>query len=399
MRKGLKITLWGLGTVVVLLMAIVLLGPSIFGWILAPDHRFGEKPLPDAPDYTLRAHWAAWPDDASPAERLAEGVPSTPQEDRLADAFFLHPTTYGGTEHWVQPMDDEQTRRGTDLGTISRQASVFNGCCRVYAPRYRQSNIVGFGKEEDKKEIKQIMDVGYQDVRAAFRHFVAEIGPDRPFVLGSHSQGTFHLVRLVMEEIDGTPLMDRLVAVYAVGNSLSHALVDEGYQDIEVCSTPTQTGCFITWDAHEGDKTPSHWSDNEDHTIWNGIDYSGFTPSQRICVNPITWHTDGRPSAKDQHLGALPYWDGFTEIDTPLPDLVAGTVSATCEQGERSNWLWVNGDRASSLKAKFPWSMFTRNLHGSDYSMFWANIRQNAMDRTRAFIDTQNVANDESSSN
>jgi hypothetical protein len=192
---------------------------------------------------------------------------------------------------------------------------------------------VGLGGEEDQQEIKQITEVGYEDVRAAFRHFVAEIGPDRPIVLASHSQGTFHLVRLVMEEIEGTPLMDRLVAVYAVGSSLSHALVEEGYQDIEICRTSTQTGCFITWDAHEGEKTPSIWGDNEDHTIWNGSDYGGFAPSQRICVNPITWTTDGRPSAKDQHLGALPFWDGFTEIDTPLPALVAGTVSATCEEG------------------------------------------------------------------
>jgi hypothetical protein len=199
------------------------------------------------------------------------------------------------------------------------------------------------------------------------------------------------MVRLVMDEIDGTPLMDRLVAVYAVGHSLSHKLVEEGYQDIEVCSTPTQTGCFISWEAHEGDKNPSHWSDSEEDTIWNGSDYSGFAPSQRICVNPINWYTDDRPSAKDQHLGALPRWEGFTEMETQLPGLVAGTVSATCEQGERSNWLWVNGDRDPLLKSKFPWSMFGRNLHGSDYSLFWANIRQNTMDRTRAFVDAQNA--------
>jgi hypothetical protein len=393
-KKGLKISLWGCGTVVVLLMAIVFMAPSIFGWLLAPDHRFGDKPVPDPPDYSLRAHWAAWPDDASPAERLPEGVVSTPQADRMADAFFLHPTTYGGTEHWVQPVDDEETWRGTDLGTISRQASVFNGCCRVYAPRYRQSNLVGLEREEDQREIVRILDVGYQDVRAAFHHFIAEIEPNGPIVLGSHSQGTFHLVRLVMEEIEGTPLMDRVVAVYAIGISLSHALIEEGFREIDICGSPTQTGCFITWDAHEGDRNPSMWSDKDDHVIWNGIDYSGFDPSQRICVNPIDWTTDGRPSAKDRHLGALPYWDGFTEIDTPLPGLVAGTVSATCEEGERSNWLWVNGDRDPSLKAEFPWSLFVRNLHGMDYSLFWANIRQNAMDRTRAFVDAKKAMDD-----
>ena len=115
MRKWLKIALYGLGTIAVLLLVLVLAGPSVFQWMSAPAHRFGDKPLPDAPDYALRAHWSAWPDDASPAERRPDGVGFTPQEARLADAFFLHPTTYGGKEQWVQPMDDEEARRGTDL--------------------------------------------------------------------------------------------------------------------------------------------------------------------------------------------------------------------------------------------------------------------------------------------
>ena len=186
-----------------------------------------------------------------------------------------------------------------------------------------------------------------------------------------------------------------LVLTTAVVGSFSAAQeqnrFNEGFQTIEICSTPTQTGCFITWDAHEGDKTPSLWSDSEEDTIWNGSDYSGFAPSQRICVNPVTWYTDGQPSDKDQHLGALTQWAGFTELDTSLGELVSGTVSAYCEQGELSNWLFVNSDRDESLKTTGVWSLFGRNLHGSDYSLFWANIRQNAMDRTRVFVDAQNA--------
>ncbi len=388
MSKRLKIALSILGAIVVLLLALVLIGPSVFGWMVAPDHRFGDKPLPDAPDYTLRAHWSAWPGDASPAERRPDGVPSTPQETRLADAFFLHPTTYGGKDHWVQPMDDEQTGRETDLGAISRQASAFNGCCRVYAPRFRQSNIMGYQEDED---INRIMDIGYQDVRAAFRHFVADIDPDSPIVLGSHSQGTLQMVRLILEEIEGTPLMDRLVAAYAIGHQLPSALIEEAYQDVEVCSSPTQTGCLITWDAHEGDRTPSPWSNRDDQKNWNGTDYSGFAPSQNICVNPITWRTDSRPSDKAAHLGALTMWTKATALDAPLGELVTGTVSAYCERGERSNWLFVNADRDPELKHEGWWSLFGRNLHGSDYDLFWANIRQNAEDRTRALIEAREV--------
>jgi hypothetical protein len=388
MKKGLKITLWGVSSMVVLLAATVWIGPPIFAWMLAPDHRFGDKPLPAAPDYTLRAHWAAWPDEASPAERLPQGVSRVPLQDRQAAAFFLHPTTYGGSEHWVQPMDDEDAIRGTDLGTISIQASAFNGCCSVYAPRFRQSNIMGYGEEK----LAEIMNLGFTDIRAAFLHFIEEIGPDQPFVLGSHSQGTFQMVRLIMQEIDGTPLVNRLVAAYAIGHSLPSALVEQGYQDIELCNSATQTGCFITWDAHEGDKTPSHWSEGEDgeQTLWNGTDYTGYAPSQNICINPITWSTDSRPSAPEDHLGALT-WEKSTEAGEPLKELVAATVSAYCQNGERSNWLFVNGDRDQRLKSKGLSALFTRNLHGSDYGLFWANIRQNASDRSRAWLDARAV--------
>ena len=383
MKKALKILLWLTGVIAVLLVALVLFGPGIYGKMLAPDHEFGSKPLPDAPDYSLRAHWAAWPDGDSPAERLPDGVDRIPQDERSASAFFLHPTTYGGREHWVQPMDDADAIRGTDRGTISGQASAFNACCRVYAPRFRQSNIMGYQQDG---VAEKVFEIGFEDVRQAFRHFVEEIGPDEPIVLGSHSQGTFQLIRLIEEEVDGTPLMDRLVAAYAIGHSLPSALVDDGYEDLELCSTPTQTGCFISWDAHEGDKSPSMWGDEEEQVLWNGVDYTGFKPSSRICVNPITWRTDSEPSDKADHLGALAKWTKQFDPETSLGELVGGTVSTYCEQGERSNWLFVNSDRDEKLKSQGIWAFFGRNLHGSDYSLFWANIRQNAEDRAQAWV-------------
>lgn len=387
MGKLLNISLWIVGIFAALLVALMLFGPGLYGAMLAPDHDFGSKPLPNAPDYSLRAHWAAWPDDDSPAERLPEGVERIPQEDRPASAFFLHPTTYGGKDHWVQPMDDVDAIRGTDRGAISVQASAFNACCRVYAPRFRQSNIMGYQQDE----IEQIMTVGFEDVRKAFRFFIETIGPDEPFVLGSHSQGTFQLVRLIEEEVDGTPLMNRLVAAYAIGHQLPGALIVKGYQDIEVCETATQTGCFISWDAHEGDKTPSDWNDGEQQKNWNGTDYSGFAPRQKICVNPITWRTDSQPNDKADHLGALEMTKRF-DPQTSMGELVGGTVSAYCERGERSNWLFVNSDRDEKLKSQGIWSYFGRNLHGLDYSLFWANIRQNAVDRSLAWLEAQAAA-------
>ncbi|MGI9235015.1 MAG: DUF3089 domain-containing protein, partial [Woeseiaceae bacterium] len=381
----LKISLWSLGTVVVLLVGLVTIGPLIFMRMVAPDHEFGSRALPPAPDYAQRSNWSAWPDDASPAERLPDGVSQIPQAERLADAFFVHPTSYGGKDSWVQPIDDEDARRSTDRFSISRQASAFNACCRVYAPRFRQSNIMGYQEER----FEEIFDVGYQDVRVAFRHFLDEIDRDSPIVLGSHSQGSFQMARLIAEEIDGTPLMERLVAAYVIGHQLSNALVDDVYQDVALCSSATQIGCLISWDAHEGDKTPSGMADNGGQKNWNGTDYSGFDAAQNICVNPITWTTTSQLSAKVDDLGALAMLDKGSESDASLGELVSGTVSAHCENGEHSNWLFVSADRSPKLKSQGFWSLFGRNLHGSDYGMFWANIRQNAVDRSRALIEAR----------
>ena len=319
---------------------------------------------------------SAWPGPGSPAERLPDGMTPTPPDIRLASAFFLHPTTLGDTEHWVQPMDHEETRRGTDRGTVSIQASVFNDCCRVYAPRYRQSIVSEYHGED---LVSQIQTIGYQDTRAAFYHFLAEIGPEEPIIMASHSQGTFHLVRLIEEEVDGTPLMKRLVAAYAIGNSLPQALVDDSYEDIEVCrgrhvSLP---GMPRSGQAPISLRGAGH------------MEPSGFDPGPRICVNPVTWRTDGTRSDKGDHLGALTLEAGYSDLDTSLGELVSNTVSAYCGDESTRKWLFVNGDRDEKLKLQGFWSLFMRNLHGLDYSLFWGNIRENATTRAQAFSEAQ----------
>ena len=64
-----------------------------------PAKPFGELPHPPAPNYADKRHWAAI-------------------SNRL---------------------DDESTNQWTDESVIARQAAVFNACCRVFAPRYRQA--------------------------------------------------------------------------------------------------------------------------------------------------------------------------------------------------------------------------------------------------------------------
>lgn len=53
----------------------------------------------------------------------------------------------------------------TDRGATGIQATAFNGCCAVYAPRYRQANGMAFTRSSADGD--RAIDVACGDVRVA----------------------------------------------------------------------------------------------------------------------------------------------------------------------------------------------------------------------------------------
>jgi hypothetical protein len=59
----------------------------------------------------------------------------------------------------------------------------------------------------------QALELAYGDVKKAFEHFISHLCVDgRPFIVAAHSQGTRMVARLLAECVEGTPLVERLVA-------------------------------------------------------------------------------------------------------------------------------------------------------------------------------------------
>ncbi len=87
--------------------------------------------------------------------------------------------------------------------------------CRVYAPVYRQATVPALqtGKTTKADYLK-----AYGDVEQAFDAFLRRIGSRRGFVLIGHSQGAFHLQRLIRRRIDDHPaLRRRMVSAVLLG--------------------------------------------------------------------------------------------------------------------------------------------------------------------------------------
>ena len=254
---------------------------------------------------------------------------------------------------------------------LANQASAFNGCCNVYAPRYREASIFAYFADSETRDA--VLGFAYTDVVRAFDHFLEHYSRGRPFVLASHSQGTHHLKRLLGERIDGTPLFDRMVAAYAIGSVMLEWSPSWFYvlESVKPCQRAAETGCVVHWD-----------------TFAEGTEGIARVEGS-LCTNPLSWRVDEVLAPAELNLGALPvripYNLDFSEsnpptgvrfdgLDAPEP----GRTWAQCRNG--TLYVADQGDWATGMAAR------TGNYHGLDYALFYMNIRANAQLRVDTWL-------------
>jgi hypothetical protein len=319
-----------------------------------PHHGFADEQHAPAPDYAVNAAWAALPG----ADENANATQST-------NVFFLHPTTYLSPERWNAPFDNPG--RGIGGGgvdtTLRYQASAFAKCCRIFAPRYRQATLFAF-LDSAGDGVKAI-DLAYQDIDRAFDAFLARNG-GKPFIVAGHSQGSMHLLRLVQQRIAGTPLEKLLIAAYPIG-----AAVPADFRAIPPCADAVQTGCLVSWNAvadanydrSRGGSVP----------IWLDGRYDTVGSRRMLCTNPLDWHLDGAAPASANRGSMSP--NGVNAAPTLKPAYAA----AKCIDGQLVVDLPANRPDFKGLPGA------PGSLHIYDYSLFYANLQENAVLRAASF--------------
>jgi hypothetical protein len=292
------------------------------------------------------------------------------QSTAEVDVFFVHPTTFFGTGGWNQALDDSSTNQLTDMFVLRGQAAVFNGCCKIYAPRYRQATIYSF--MDNSGSGKQALQLAYEDVERAFDYFIEHYNQGRPFILASHSQGSVHVRTLLERRITGTALRERLVAAYPIGFGIDRELMAKAVPDVPVCESADQIGCVVTWNA-VGPHAQA-WGD----------------PRKNICVNPLTWRTDGAAAEASLNLGGVAYAGTFEgtladvkgvpqDFIDAKPVLEVRVADAQCVDG----MLLVQEIRSKNYAAR---PMGRDNYHIYDYNLFHMNVRKNVEQRVAAYL-------------
>ncbi len=309
-----------------------------------------------APDYSDLSYWAAHPDKDDPSDRTPGASVSHLSENKKIDIFFLHPTTHtkgNPKQNWNGDILNEKLRTKTEEGTILHQASIFNGAGNVYAPFYRQAHIKSY-YTKDKATAKKAFDLAYEDVRAAFIHYLKFNNNGRPFIIAAHSQGTNHATTLIQEIVDlDSQLRNQLVAAYLVGMPIPK----NAFKKIPVCETPEQTNCFCSWRTFKEEYTPKK-----------------YVLGDTIAVtNPISWTTNKEKVDKSKNKGSV------------LKDFDAGFTQQLVGAQIHNGMLWVD-------KPKFPGSFLltTKNYHIADFNLFYESVRENSIARVERFYQKHN---------
>jgi Protein of unknown function (DUF3089) len=163
--------------------------------------------------------------------------------DRGVACFYVYPTVSN------QPGRLATKRVDPEIRSIALyQAARFSQVCRVYAPVYRQATVAAL---QSGTTTRGDYLTAYRDVERAFDAFLRRIGRDRGFVLIGHSQGSFHLQRLIRRRIDDRPtLRRRLVSAVLLGGDVTvRRGSDRGgvFRRVPTCERPRQLACVLAF--------------------------------------------------------------------------------------------------------------------------------------------------------
>jgi hypothetical protein len=244
--------------------------------------------------------------------------------------------------------------------------------CRMFAPLYRQA----LGPNGNRA-------LGYADVLAAWKDYLAHDNDGRGVVLIGHSQGASVLETLIHQEIERSSAERRLLvsAILVGGNVLvpNGRLTGGTFSRVLACTSVAETGCVVAYSSW--DKTPPADADFE------AVAKPGS--EHVLCVNPAA---PGGGSAPITPLFAGYNFEGIVPPGSPYLRYqwieFLDLYTARCGQKGPRAWLQVTrthtaGDpRPTVQEVDQP----NEGLHAADINIDLANLVSLVRTEAHAFV-------------
>jgi hypothetical protein len=172
---------------------------------------------------------------------------------------------------------------------------------------------------------------------------------------------------LLKNRISGSELRKRMVAAYPLIWWMKKDQFAKDAPDIPVCSEPAQTGCVVTFNP-----VGPH--------LRRGLNPI-FDQDGLICVNPLTWRTDGAYAGFDLNLGGR----RFSAPDELIPHV----ADAQCDKTGRLLVSEIKADMYEGIPLALQMVMGVfghDNHHSLAGGLFYANIKKNIQERASAYL-------------
>ena len=279
-------------------------------------------------------------------------------EDRNADLFLVCPTVDMNDE-FNMSLDDEETKANF-LGALNMERGIYEDSTRMFAPYYRQAAMKVYSLS--REEWEPYMELAYRDVSAAFAYYLEHENQGRPIVLAGFSQGADMCYRLLEEYFADEALLDRLVAVYAIGWPCAAELTEQ-FPQIRPAQAADDLGVVISFDCEAPEVTETF------------ICPAG---QRAYGINPLNWKTDGSPADKSENPGAC-FTDYSGEIRQEQEALCG------CYLDTRRGVVKVTDVDPAVYAAVVP-GLPDGAYHVYDYQFFFRSLQQNVADRVERFV-------------
>jgi hypothetical protein len=360
-------------------------------------------PAPAANDYNADASWLCRPgrQDACAIEldttvvaadgKLArEGWSADPKAP--IDCFYVYPTVSLDTSG-----NSDMTAGPEELNVIRQQFARFGSQCRTFAPLYRQVTLPALRAMIGGQPMTVDRALGYNDVLAAWNHYLAHDNGGRGVVLIGHSQGAGVLTQLIRSEIDGKPIQSRVVSALLLGSNVAVPKgkdVGGAFQHMPLCRAASQTGCIVSYVSFRSNVPPP--ANSRFGRVGEG--------QSAACTNPAA--LGGGEGELHAYLGAggssiatrlepKPWVIPEVAIDTPFVS-VPGLLSAKCVSNDTFSYLevTVHGNPADPRTDEIVGDVVTNGqvmtdwgLHLIDVNVAMGNLVDIVGQQARAFLD------------
>jgi pimeloyl-ACP methyl ester carboxylesterase len=287
--------------------------------------------------------------------------------EKEVDVFYVYPTSWSKldkNEPDICAIDNPTMLAGSKV-SFDLQATAFKTVGNIYAPYYRQADAARILSLPLNERDKLVGGIPAADVISAFDYYIKHHNKGRPFILAGHSQGSCVMLVLLSKYMKENPdVYNRMIAAYVIGYSVTDDYLVKN-PHLKFAEGPDDTGVIISYN------TQAPMIEGNNPVLLPGA----------IAINPITWTREETPATAAQNLGSV---------------VLAGNRIVS---ENASNYADARVDKArgvvicstvdpETLPSDDP--LFGKGVyHLYDYSFYYYNIRENAANRARHFLEKQ----------